>query len=320
MGILKNPTLQKAVDFFRPLPEETYSFGVCLGRREISVMETLELADKVQVRYLETFPLPVPFWVGSPPPEALSALVSVLTPLFQENENYRTLQVSLPDPVAHWEVFELEKIPVNGTPLEKFLNWRLKSDTLDKASLVLASQYLGEEKGKKLLLGVALDRAWLQLVSKAFEEAKARVSVLDLASRFRFNLLRDNLPPKVPGALVSLESDYWTLLIWDAQGRPRFQRSKWWRVQIREPKNLPLSEMVLETERTIRSYVHSGPDRSVESLLLVAPEEWKERAVQVFQKPTEGRITGLSFNKLFKVEGSFEPGISPSLLATAVRR
>ncbi len=320
MGSLKNPNLQKAVDFFRPLPEETSCLGIALGRQEIGVMETLESPDKIQIRYSEIFPLPVPLWVGVPPPDVLPSLVSVLTPLFQKNENYRILQVSLPDPAARLEVFELEKIPAAGTPLEKFLHWRLCPDGSDKASLVFASQFLGEEKGKKLLLGESLDRAWLQLVSKAFEEAKGRISVMDMSSWFRFNLFHETFRSKGPGALVSLERDYWTLLIWDGQARPRFQRSKWWRGPISEPADLPLGEVVLEAERTIRSYVHSGPDRLVESLFLLVPEAWRNGAIRAFQQPTEGRITGLSLEAVLKIQDSSNPNFSPSLAATAVRR
>ncbi len=320
MGILKNPTLQKAVDFFRPLPGETTCLGIALGRQEVSVVETLESPDKIQIRYSESFPLPVSFWVGTPQLEALPVLTSVLIPFFQNNENYRTVQVSLPDAAAQWEVFELGKVPAAGNFLDKFLDWRFNPNGSQADPLAFTSQFLGEEEGKKLLLGVALNQAWLELVRKAFEAAGGRVSVLDVASRFRFNLFHATFLPKGPGALVSLERDYWTLLIWDRQTRPRFHRSKWWREQVQGPKDIPLDEMVLEVERTIRSYVHSGPERSVESLFLLAPESWQDQALKAFQQPTEGRITGLSLEPFFKIHGPSNHSFSPSLAATAVRQ
>jgi hypothetical protein len=283
-------------------------------------MEARESSGKTQAHYSETFPLPFPFWTGPPAPEALPALASILAPFFQNQSYYRTLQVSLPDAAARWEVFEMEKVPAAGEPLEKFLNWRFNPHSASAEPLVFTSQVLGGEKNKKLLLGVALPHAWLQLVRQAFEVAGGRMGVMDLASRFRFNWFHETFLPKGSGALVSLERDYWTLLIWDDQTRPRFQRSKWWGEPLPESRGLALDEVVLETERTIRSYVHSGPDRSVENLFLLAPETWRDRALQAFHPPTEGRVLGLSLEPLLEAGASSHPGLSPSLAATAVRQ
>ncbi len=320
MGILQNPTLQKATDFFRPLPEETPCLGLALGRQEVGLMESLAMGGKTRVLSFEAHSLAEPLWSGKPRTESLAALVAVLAPFFKERKGYRTLQVSLPDAAAHWEVFELEKIPAAGPSLDQFLRWRFSPHGLEKAPLVFARQGLGEEKGKKLLLGVALEKNWLEWLQRTLEEAGARVSFLDMASRFRFNLFHETFLSQGPGGLVSLEKDYWTLLVWDGQARPRFQRSKWWRTPVEGPEDLPLEELALEVERTVRSYVHAGPDRSVETLSLLAPEAWMGPALEAFQKPTEGRVAGLAWEDPFEWGGPVPALLSPTLSATAVRQ
>ncbi len=320
MGILKNPTVQKAVDYFLPLPEETSCVGVALGRQEVGVMESLATGGKTRILNFETHSLDTPLWSGKPRTESLATLVAVLAPFFQEQKSYRTLQVSLPDAAARWEVFELEKIPAAGPSLDQFLRWRFGLNGSKEVPLVFARQYLGEEKAQKLLLGVALEKPWLEWLQRAFEQAGARVSILDMASRFRFNLFHDTFISQGPGALVSLEKDYWTLLIWDGEARPRFQRSKWWRAPVRDTGDLPLEELALEVERTVRSYVHAGPGRSVETLSLLAPGAWRGPALEAFQKPTEGRTAGLALGSLFEWGDPIPSLLSPTLAATAVRQ
>ncbi|GEM_PF-2455956 len=316
--ILKNPTFQKALDFFRPLPEETRCLGLSLGRQEASVVETVESGGKIRVLDSRSFSLPEPLWTGMPGEGNYRALVEGLKPLLQKPTGYRTLQVSLPDPAASWEVFELEKIPAAGAAMDEFLNWRFKSSAGKAQRFAFTTQIMGREYGEKLLLATALDRAWLEFTQKALEEAGARPSFLDVASRYRFNLFHDPLTVHNSGALISLERDYWTLLVWDHHALPRFQRSKWWRNPIEGLKDLPLDEVVLEVERTIRSYVHSGADRLVTSLFLTAPEAWLGVAAQAFRKAADVEVlslrAGLGFSTLP------DPDLSPSLAATAVRQ
>lgn len=321
MGFQPNTILRKTADFFRPLPEESPCLGIALGRDGLSAVETLETKGKIRVSSPGTFSIPVPLFTGTPSPEAVPALVSVLTPLLNNGKGaYRTLQVSLPDPAARWEVFELERIPAAGSPTEEFLDWRFKADVPGAASLIFASQSLGEEKGKKLLLGVALDRAWFTVVRRALEEAGGRACVLDTAFRFRFNLFYETFRSRGPGALVSLERDYWALSAWDGQTRPRYLRAKWWKRPYSNPADLPLEETVQETERTIRSYVHSGPDRSVENLFVAAPPAWLDEALRAFRDRTGGLAEGLPLTDLFRWEQQADRELTPSAAATAVRR
>lgn len=320
MGILKNPILQKTADFFRPLPGDSPCLGVALGRWEASLLESQVAEGKNRIRCFQTHNFPTPLWEGAPRPEAAQSLVSFLAPLLAEKDVYRTLQISLPDAAARWEVFELDRIPPAGPPLERFLHWRFNSQDPEKSSFVFATQFLGAEKGKKLLLGTALEKTWLEWLQEALDRAGARVSFLDTAFRFRFNLFQETFLSQGPGALVSLEGDYWTLLIWDRQARPRFQRSKWWRNRIEDPKELPLEELTLEVERTIRSFVHSGADRSVDHLNVLAPEAWMDRVLEAFRKPTQGRVTGLDLDEYLCFEEPSSPLLPPSLAATAVRQ
>lgn len=320
MGILQNPNLRKALDFFRPLPGETPCLGLTLGRDGLTALETVGADEKARVLSHQFFPLPAPLFTAPPSPEALTALSSVLAGLFREKEDhYYTLQVSLPDPAAQWEVFELEQVPAAGNATDEFLRWRFQSDAQEKTSRRFRSQKLGVESGRQLLLGVGLDTAWLEAIEGALERSGARVSLLDVAFHHRFNLLCKIYGPAGPGALLTLEKDYWSLAVWDGQVRPRLLRSKWWEHNA-GPSSPTLEALAWEAERTIRSYVYSTPGRSVERLFLMAPEPWMEKALEVLFDHTGGKAEALSFDGLFSPEGPAHPSLFPSTGATAVRQ
>ncbi|MGH7740219.1 MAG: hypothetical protein ACREL1_08755 [bacterium] len=306
---------RKIIDFFTPASHEKLCLGISLGRSGLEIVETNLEDGNYRVESVESRALAEPLWSGVPSYNAASELTAILKPYARKRE-YRVCQVSLPDPLASWEVFELEQVPARGAATDEFLNWRFNPDAASLPELCFASQRLGEEKGKKLLLGVGLDRAWTRWVGQALEGAGLQASVTDIAFRFRFNLFQTALG-SASGALVSLERDYWSLALWDESKRPRLLRAKWWKGPVESGDKPALDQILLEVERTIRSYVHSGTDRSVENLFLSAPQDWLTPALKKFKEHTGGLAVGVPLDPYFTFPEKFEG--SPSAAATAAR-
>lgn len=310
-------------DFFLRPPEGEACLGVVLGRRSLWTAQTRKVGKGIKIEGMVTrVSLPVELFQGNPSPEALSGLTeSLVSSLGKWNKSYLTLQVALPDPALKIEVFELEKVPVGKKSQDEFLKWRFKAGPKEAGvPLTFATQLLGEEKSKSLLLGIAMEEPWRAALLEAFRRAGVFVSVMDLAACHRINLFLGELQKKAAGsALLTFDSEYWSLTILDKESRLRFIRSKWWGREVGKVKDLPLQETLAEVERTIRSYVYVAKDRNVETLYVTAPHEWLGPLVAAINKEVEGGCVGLSPDGVLP---SFqaEDAASPSVLATAVKR
>ena len=295
-----------------PQSGETPCLGLQVGRENFWVSRT----DSQKVEWCEKHPLPQAAFSGSPSSNFSADFAQALAPFFGKKE-YETFQVALSDPAVRLEVFEVEKVPASQKDLDEFLNWRFNQGKEgEKQPLAFTTQVLGQEGGKTLLLAMALDARWKDCLNQAFRLAGARPSVVDMAFSHRFNFFHDRLKAKGgSGALLTLEPEFWSLAVWDKELRPRFVRSKWWDKEGKSLKDIPLSETVLEVERNIRSYVHSGKDRSVESLAVCAPEDWLAGALKAVESRTGGDCEALSLG----AKGSVK-GLTPSVAAAGAER
>jgi hypothetical protein len=328
MSAPQNPMLNKALRYFWPRSGESPCIGVALGRQALWTVQTSPLpeksGDRRQVDWSERIPLESSLFEGEPGEETVPQLARALTPIFEKTKGtYTTFQAALPDPLVKFEVFDLEKVPDQGKAMDEFLAWRFNQGKEESpVPSSFTHQLLGVEGGKSLLLGMALEQKWLRAVEQAFEKAGLPLSVTDMALGHRFNFFHDSLREKGgSGALLSFEPEYWSLALWDKEARPRFARSKWWKGEVAKWGDIPLSATVLEAERTIRSYVYSGKDRSVEKISVLAPEEWLDEILKALRERTEGDVEGLPLDGgLLQMPAGGLQGAVPSAIAAAVGR
>lgn len=318
----KNP--DRWFGFLKPLPNETACVGLAFSRKSVWAAQTIGAVGKSRMKWCEKITFENPLFHGLPTEETTSRLTMALKPILEKmKDSYVTLQIALPDPTAHWEVFELDKVPAEGKAVNEFLAWRFgQAQEKTVSPLVFTSQLLGMEGNKHLFLGLGFDRNWLEAIQRAVGAADVRASVTDAAFHYRFNLFNEMLTlQKSGGALVTFEPDFWNLLLWDDHGRPRLVRSKWWNKPIYRWKDIPLDETILEVERTIRSHLSSRKNHSVENLFILAPQEWLDPIVEKIQKRTNGSCSGLSWNEMIQIDPKADQAsIIPSALASAVRR
>jgi hypothetical protein len=324
----QNPLLNKALNYFWPRSGESPCIGVALGRRALWAVQTSPSPEKSdghrKVDWFEKIPLESPLFEGEPVEETIPRLARALAAIFERAKGtYTTFQAALPDPLVKFEVFDLEKVPDPGKAMDEFLAWRFNQGKEESpVPSTFTHQFLGAEDGKSLLLGMALEQKWLQAVEQAFERTGFPLSVTDMALGHRFNFFHDSLRKEGgSGALLSFEPEYWSLALWDKEARLRFARSKWWKGEVGELGDIPLPATVLEAERTIRSYVYSGKDRSVEKIFVLAPEEWLDMILKALRERTEGNVEGLPLDGgLLQIPADGFQGAAPSAIAAAVGR
>jgi len=312
---------KKIVNFFRPLPGDVPCWGLSLGRQALWAARRLEMESAAHVDECFQIPLDAPLFAGAPSPETGSALTQALKVLAEKKKgSFQTLQVALPDPMARFEVFEVEKVPAPGNPLQEFLAWRFHQGGEDE-KLVFAHQILGKEEGKNLLLGLAFEQRWMSLLKECLSGAGLRPSRIDTALNYRFNFYHDLFARETGGgALVTLEPDYWSLGIWDEGLRLRYVRAKWWDKEVKKIGDLPLQKVALEVERTLRSYVYSAPGRSVQTVFLLAPPLRSDPLWKIFRRGTGENCEVLDLKGLTPGRTAVPPGLSPTALAAAVKR
>jgi len=279
------------IDSFWPRPGDRPCLGLALGRRRLEAARVRWEGGAAQVEWNETVPLDRELFTAPPSLDLANYLAGRLAPvLAKERDRYLILQVALPDPAMRAEVFELAEAPQGAKALREFLAWRLKSGP--EPGLEVTGQFMGKAQGKELLLGTAFDGRWIAVIREALRVHGLQASLIDGAFSRRFNFFHDTFAARGGGgALVALERDYWSLVVWDEALRPRLVRAKWWAPGPGEAS--PAEAAALEVERTIRSYVYSGKGRGVNTLFLNAPGDWMPALSEAFRRRAAGACVAL---------------------------
>jgi Tfp pilus assembly PilM family ATPase len=196
--------------------------GIALGRSQISAVLLAAQANALDVRSLVRHELPLPLFAGQPTAEAEAGLADALNAVSGEfRAKYAAVHIALPDTVIRSTVFELDELPKPSALREALLRWRFAGEwQRPEDSLECRGQDLGQDSGKRLFLGQAADRPWVECVRRALAQAGITSWSLNAASGYRFNRFHDAIADE-GGALVSLDPDCWNLLVWDGAGRVR---------------------------------------------------------------------------------------------------
>lgn len=239
------------------------AMGIAIGRKQLSAAM---VSPGVRIEWVRHADLPMSFFTGNPAAGHVTALAEGLKSVCRDlKQAYMPAHVALPDPLGYLAVFELEERPKNRKTRHDLARWRFARE-LDapEASLHCVTQDLGNESGKPLLLGQTLDGAWLDCVRQALRLAGVMPWSINQAASYRFNRFHDQITREPQGgAMVTLDPDAWSLVVWDNAGRPRFLRSRW---RLRGTGAADASDyqgIAEETERTVLYYVHGNSSRSV---------------------------------------------------------
>lgn len=239
--------------------------GLSLGRDSVSAAKLMMNADGAHVEWVAEERLPVRLFNDSPLSETRTALAQAFTKLCIEvRTTYLPVQVALPDPAVSALVFELDELPAETQAREQLARWRFaKALHLDAQAIACTTQHLGEDRGKALLLALAIEQSWLSCVRDALRDAGVTPAVIDTAVCHRFNRFYSVLTAKQrDGALVSIDNEAWTLSIWDSAGRLRFIRARW------RERSPALRDIAEDVERALRAYARPGSGKSLGSIFI----------------------------------------------------
>lgn len=203
-------------------PNATLQAGIAIGRNQLCAV-TLDASGKSHsIRNIHRHDLPAPLFAGIPTPAAEAALDAALLAIGDElRSQFALVHVALPDTVLRSTVFELDEMPKTAEMRDALMRWRFAKEwQRAEESLDCRGMDLGSAGGKRLLLGQACDRAWSDCVKRALARADLTPCSLNAAATYRHNHFHP-LFEQGEGAMLTLDPDGWTLLLWDTDRRVR---------------------------------------------------------------------------------------------------
>ncbi len=243
--------------------EPAESVGLVIGRRRVAVARVRHGASGHEAVSLAEAELATSLFTGKPTPDAIAALTEALSAVAGElARQYVPVHVSLPDAAVRLAVFELDALPKSRTEQQELARWRLQQEA-GAGTVACASQALGPDGERQLLLGLALDADWQNAIAAALEQAGITAWTLSADVCRQFNRFHDRLAID-SGALVSVSEDCWALLLWDAAGRVRYARARW------RAAGDDHADLAAEIERSIVAYTHGAAGRSVAHVYVIA--------------------------------------------------
>jgi hypothetical protein len=179
------------------------------------------------------------------------------------------LQISLPDPAVSLQLLELDALPARRSEREALVRWRFAKALAREADrLACAWQPLGSSGGKHYVLATAIERVRIDPILAACRQAGLVPTTLGMSANYYFNGFHDQWTSGEHGALLIIEPASWTLMLWDAERRPCFLRSRW-----REATGgADYDTIVADAERHVRAYVHGGPGRGIARVMIAGGE------------------------------------------------
>lgn len=225
------------------------------------------------------------------------------------------VQVALPDPAVAIGVFKFKRVPRGRKACSDLLRLRFEDEYGIPANEIdIAYQPLGRASTDAGVFAVAARRAWLEPVRQALSSAGLIVHTIDAASCFRHNLLSPAIDPKRCGALLTVEADYWSLVLWQAGSVLTRMHAKW----RHEAPSAGLDSIASEAMRWLRSALAECPGQEFACLYLSASEE----EASVLQAACESRLTVVAkpFPMLWSTETGRHRGFPLSAIAAAVPR
>jgi hypothetical protein len=201
----------------------------------------------------------------------INAAGNAIADFFKSTDDgrYQAIRIALPDPAVNFAVFELDAIPKTRRERDELARWLFKKELyLDTDQLACISQDLGMVGGKRLLLGAVLQQAWISGIVHAVQTAGLFPASLGVSALSIFNALL-----KTPGinsggaALITLETSFWSLLLWDEHRHPRFMRG-YWRDKAGAVPDDELRAIAAEAERLITSYVRTSSEHRIGKVYL----------------------------------------------------
>lgn len=256
------------------LPPPTGSVGLVVGRNNLLAVLMERDGNEYSVARIAEEILPFELFAAAAPSaencESISKAMERLSAAVPQT--YCLLQIALPDPAAVFQIMEFDSLPQTEGEREAIALFKFGKEFPGQPEMRCATQVISSKNEKGLMLSAFIQKAWLDCINDACRRARWVPNVIDARICYIFNRFYEVLQSAPgDGVLISIESDAWSILFWDAQQRPRLVRSRW-----RESSALDNQDhesIALDIERLIMSYVLRVPGRKIGRIFFSASKE-----------------------------------------------
>lgn len=255
--------------------------GIAFGTDALAMARLESTSEGWHLHDAEEASVGAQLFQGAPDAATVERLSAVVRELCADVAGrYVPVHVSVPDAMVSAAVFALEELPKTLEGRLGLIRWRFGRELFhhDDERLHCTGQVLGQDGGKFLLLGLAMDGAWRECLVRTLHEAGVVPWSMGPAIAHQFNRYHARLTTQngQGGALLSLGLAAWALIIWDAAGRPRLIRGRW-RDRSTGEEHAAIAE---ESQRLILAWVH-GSGLSVGRLYVAGPRAETRAVVQM---------------------------------------
>lgn len=267
-------------------------WGLAIGAQEVVACQVLREAGVWRVTTLNTEVTPLSLYKDSPAADIAQRLTPVLARVTAAAAGRCVpLNVVIPDPAISMAMLELETLPKTGADQKALSDWHFRKMWPPGTDLACIVKEMGKSDTKHYLLAASMARAWLDGLVCACHAAQVVPTRWQSAVVYRFGRFEAQLRREGrDGVLLSVDTSFWSLLIWDAQGRTRHLRSRW-----RDPLVANEAETIaVETERAIRAYVHGEHGRRIDALHLLGESEVANRVAALLETRMQNACVRLS--------------------------
>jgi len=228
------------------------TLGIEIGRDKISACYKRSGSALLESDWMETVELTTPL-AGSQADGGggggIASLKTALRQLLLESKKhlgksnvFSTVQVSIPDPLVNFAVFDFESTPPSAKVLAELIKMRFAQEYFTDARQMEFSHSVLESNGKNdsrnhnrndakngnstRVIGLAVGKDWIDCINDVVQESGMALAVVDAAACYRFAQL-PMLKYGDAGAWLILDSGYWSIIVWDENQQPQYLKSRW---------------------------------------------------------------------------------------------
>lgn len=290
----------------------SHVLGIAIGAHHVSAAYAAVSGQVRRVEWAKRKELTVPFFCNGRTDEHAKVLGAALAELCAPvAHSYIPIYVALPDPLVNFTVFELDQLPAGARAQAELVRWRFAKEAYGNGrAFACTNQYLGQAQDKHLLLGLAIDQSWLDVVQQASVHAGVVFWGTNMAACYQHNRFHSVFTQtKQGGALIVLDESAWTLSLWDAEGRLRFVRSRW-----RNGVGADFYDTVAsESERVVLAYARGESERAVARLYLVADVAEANALTAVLNQRLKDEVVVLPVTHGLEAKSSLDVTVAAAL-------
>lgn len=268
------------------------NLAIIFEQHAISAVHTVMVGQKQEIDWVEKVDILQPMFTGKPGEKLIVELEAFFCMVSEKIKGqYTHIHIAIPDTAAWTGFYMLDSIPSDKEQIRALACWRIaKQFHLEEEKLFCDFQQVGEVNGQTILMVAAIERVWQELIQHCLQHAGLPAASIDLMINYQFQFLR-NEEKSDGGVIINVTSEYWSLLIWDETGAPRFIRARW-RESSLPCKPGDLMDFCSEIIRTLLIYCHQNMSDDVNKVFIVgSTDEERDHLVEHIQKQMADSIT-----------------------------